>query len=276
MLTIITAHAEEPLHARIARQCVRKIRKNGDDIQADIGFLQFITNSHTGQWLPQVQRVVSWICTILVNDPKAQGDYASACQLLGCNIHSLHLVSFFREEYENAVASAQLQLHQEELSGMLPSYLAVVADSSISKQELILQQCIQGSELSWEDMHSLGLFSLEFLCTLVEAYFQPLKILCVLPPATLFHLLESATKEKYPIAISILEASLTSFISGGRVEVLVYHLASFIFSHNVFFLVCKSAPRFCIYIRSQMVFVKYWVRKRGKLADLYIGYSKCY
>ena len=93
---------------------------------------------------------------------------------------------------------------------MLPSYFSVPGDSSISKQELILQQCIQGSELSWEDT-SLAFFSLDFVFVLVEAYFQPLKLLATLPPTSLFHLLESATRDRYPTAIEILERSLVPY-----------------------------------------------------------------
>jgi hypothetical protein len=158
--------------------------------------------------------VVAWVCTILLGnkgDSEIAKQLANKCHLLGVNIHSLHLVAFFGDEYQAAcLANSQVNSYN---TGMLPSYLSVLSDNSISKQELILQHCIQGSELNWEDT-GLNFFPLDFVFSLVETYYQPLKLLSTIPPLALFHLLESATRDRFSSAINILELALVlQFVS---------------------------------------------------------------
>jgi hypothetical protein len=175
----------------------------------DISFFKFINSSHICQLLPQVQRVVAWICTVLLPDSdwKDQGkEIATKCQA-GTNIHSVHLVALFGEEYQQHASLPHTITDATKF--MVPSYLFVAADNSISQKELILQQCIQGSELNWEHT-SLENFPLDDIFLFVEGYFQPLKLLSTLQPVPLFHLLESATRQSHPTAIEILESTLLS------------------------------------------------------------------
>lgn len=202
-------YVEDPLHVQIAKLCLAKVHINKTKLEKDISFFLFVTNSVTCQWLPQVQRVVAWVHTLTSFEDRGLSaeKFSSQCQLLGTNIHSLHLVAFFGEEYQDA-SNRNDQL--EESAGMLPSFLAVPSDTSVSKQELVLQQCVQGSELNWENIE-LGIFTLDFLLSLVKTYYQPLKLLATIPSASLFHLLEGATKETYADAISIIERHLRPF-----------------------------------------------------------------
>jgi hypothetical protein len=188
----------------LAKLSINAVKKNKGG--NDISFYLFVTHSQTCQWLPQVQRVVAWVCTVLLdkNDEEASR-LAVKCQLLGVNVHSLHLVTFFGEEYQTAcMVNSQIDGNNK---GMPPSYLSTPGDNSISKKELIMQHCIQGSELSWEDI-GLGFFPLDFVFSLVETYHQPLKLLSTIPPSPLFHLLESATRDRYTSAVSIIERAL--------------------------------------------------------------------
>lgn len=152
--------------------------------------------------------MVAWINTLTDLDEKNAMNIAMKCQQLGCNTHSLHLIAFFGEEY---IAASNVNVKLEESGTWAPpSYLSMPSDSSISKQDLILQQCVQGIELSWEDA-DLGFFTLDFLLMLVETYYQPLKLLATIPCASLFHLLESATKERYLCAVEVLARHLRPF-----------------------------------------------------------------
>jgi hypothetical protein len=190
----------------LAHLCVLKVQDNMQNGFLDISFFSFLTNSHMCQWLPQIQRVVAWANTLL---PEARQEtwgkkLAVQCQPACANIHSVHLIATFAEGYHqmpNNLANGPL--------GMLPSYQFVLTDNSITKEELMLQQCNQGSELNWEH-ETLESCSLDFLLLLVEAYFQPLKLLVTLQPLSLFHILESATPDRFPIAIRILEEALVA------------------------------------------------------------------
>lgn len=226
MLFVVAFSKEEPLHSIIARLCIRATRKKG--INDDISFYHFVTHSYICQWLPQVQRVIAWISTILLE--MEEEDHAkliaSKCQHLGVNINSLHLVALFAEYYQESAAGGA-----EEGMGMPPSYLSVVGDNSISKQDLILQQCIQGGELGWEDVE-IGVFALEFVLDLVLAYYQPLKLLATLPPASLFHLLESATRERYPAAVECLENAIVPVVADDLLKLLVCSTSFLFFEYN--------------------------------------------
>jgi hypothetical protein len=200
-----------PLHTIFAQLCVWKVRKNMKNDCLDISFFMFLTHSHMCQWLPQIQRATAWASTTLL--PKSRIEIwgkkiATQCQKIASNIHSLHLVALFADGYQSQPSNT----NSTELIGMPPSYQYVTADNSITQEELILQQCNQGSELNWEHI-SLENRPLNFVLLLIEAYFQPLKLLATLQPLSLFHLLESATLDRYPRAIKILENALVSLSS---------------------------------------------------------------
>jgi len=200
---------DSPLHSIVAHFCVRKVLDNVRNGCLDVSFFHFLTHSHMSQWLPQIQRVVAWTNTLLPHDKRETWGkkIASWFQRACVNIHSAHIIAAFAEGYHQTPTT----LTSESL-GMLPSYQFVVTDNSITQEELILQQCNQGCELNWEH-ESLESCSLDFVLLLVEAYFQPLKLLVTLQPLSLFHMLESATSDRFPTAVQILESSLVALTS---------------------------------------------------------------
>lgn len=172
------------------------------------------------QWLPQVQRVLAWINTTLIldHDRDIMQKITKQYQKATSNIHSIHLVALFADGYQQLPPNSS----SIDLIGMPPTYQFIVADNSITQEELILQQCTQGSELNWEHT-SLDNCPLDFVLLLVEAYSQPLKLLVTLQPLSLFHLLESATIDHYPAALRILENSLVSLTASPSAMKLVYN-----------------------------------------------------
>lgn len=190
-----------PLIEYIARLSTRHALQEG----TGVSFHFFVLHSGMCQFLTQQQRVAAWVTTCLLTDQEKEDSkiLARLMQSLtdsGNNLHSVHLLSFFR-------------LHRSAEHSTEPASFNFVSDySGVSQQELILQQCIQDQELNWRDL-SLDKYPLEFLFTLLETYSQPLKLLATIPPFSLHKLLESTTEQRFPTAISILKLVLAPFLN---------------------------------------------------------------
>ncbi len=99
----------------------------------------------------------------------------------GINSHSLHLLNFFGEVHDSKAE--------------LPSFSFIEYDSSMRRQQLILNQCIQQSELNWSDLHhewQLFPHSLEFLMHLLQTYYQPFKLIMCISTHSLYNLLRNS------------------------------------------------------------------------------------
>lgn len=63
-------------------------------------------------------------------------------------------------------------------------------DPSVSFEELLLQQSIQGKEFKWHQLASdwrVFPYSLDFLLSLVSVYFQPLKLLSMMSNLSIYN-----------------------------------------------------------------------------------------
>jgi hypothetical protein len=138
-------------------------------------------------------RIEYWIRTVLLDEESNKDNqllvyHPKADTVRGRNLHSLHLLQFLFPKYDPKIARE------------LPSFVYLETDNSIDEQEMILQQCIQGNELNWGSLaykwNSFS-FSLDYLMKLVRVYHQPLKLLSVISPSSLFRLLENLKKERF-------------------------------------------------------------------------------
>jgi hypothetical protein len=92
-----------------------------------------------------------------------------------------------------------------------PSYSFIEIDSSINEQELLLQQCSQKNELNWSALVFRWLefpFSLDYLMKLVRVYHQPLKLLATISNGSLFRILETLKKHRFPEEVEKIVAGI--------------------------------------------------------------------
>jgi hypothetical protein len=71
---------------------------------------------------------------------------------------------------------------------------------------------MQGQELEWirlQEKFRHFPFGLDFFMTLLDAYWQPLKLLSLVEPLALFHLLENATRARFGPVLDKLIAQLS-------------------------------------------------------------------
>lgn len=167
------------------------------DKTVDVPFYDFTKSSHMCQWLPQDLRIIAWVRTFMPY--KVHATSISNTSSTHSNVHTLHLVAFFIDQTEKKLAKD------------VPAYTFVEADYSINEQELLLQQCIQGNDLNWGDLHykwSIFPYSLDYLMKLILIYPQPLKLLACMSTASLFRILENLKRERFSAQVARLRVSL--------------------------------------------------------------------
>jgi hypothetical protein len=100
----------------------------------DISFHSFVKLDPLCQVLSQRDRIERWIRSVIGRDIEEADHVVESFRSLDihhtANIHSAVLLDYFQDREEST-----------------PSFRYVVADSSVSQQELLLQQVIQGMRL---------------------------------------------------------------------------------------------------------------------------------
>jgi hypothetical protein len=158
------------------------------------------------QFLAQKERIEAWIQSVLCQHNTLRssitGYFTDRKKGEGRNIHSLHLLSFMRNPHKDA---KEIQEIKE------PSYSYMKRDISVSEEQLLLQQCMQGNELDWASLSkkwNIFPYSLEFLMNLLRVYPQPLKLLMMISHTSLYNIFETATMDRFGDVLLKLEGLL--------------------------------------------------------------------
>lgn len=143
-------------------------------------FQEFVQSAPLCQFLTQEHRIESWIRSVLCDDDLDDKPLVEEFKhgFQGRNIHSQHLLAYMR-------------VPKDPTSGIKEaSYTFMERDPSVSFEELLLQQSIQGKEFKWHQLATdwrVFPYSLDFLLSLISVYFQPLKLLAMMSNLSIYN-----------------------------------------------------------------------------------------
>eukprot|EP00906_Rhabdomonas_costata_P037432 RCo052714 len=154
--------------------------KKKPSIVEDITFEVFVARTCHCEWLCMFDRVESYLRSVLKMIPQP------------------HHVTVRLSDRSNVLTSNLLEFLCCDLwvqaQVMEPAYVCVVSSDLYLRKDLITQMCVFQRELHWPaiamDFKSSP-WDAAFLCAILTTYYQPLKILAVIPPSVLFSVFEN-------------------------------------------------------------------------------------
>ena len=167
----------EGMHERLAFLASAVARRQG--FASDVPFSVFVSHTPLCEWLCMSDRVEAYVRSVLgYGQPDVHFVHQYGHR---SNIITTDLLRYFCDRH-----------WETDVGG--PAYTSLGSESLCAKKDMALQICIQQEELNWKQLSMEWRnfpYSMAVLLTLLQAYDQPLKLLSLLPPQTVFKLFEN-------------------------------------------------------------------------------------